>query len=320
MPDRLRRSNPSGRRASGLPVGTLPALARCALVTMCVALCVAACAPLPPRHAYVWQPSPNFDQRRPNFVIIHDTTAPVILWSFTNLVLVTGTNCSVQMPDVTGTNYIRATDLSSALAISQTPTNNFNLSLGTNTVVITVADASSNTAYSTNIIVVQDQTPPVILLQPQSRTNTVGTTADFSVSATACTPVLFQWFFTNSVLAAGTNSTLILPNVTTGSAGNYFVVASATGGAITSSVVTLTVNPIPPIVNAVAANPDGSFNLNFTGTPGYTFVLEVNENLSSSTGWQTVATNTLGADGVWQFSDGQATNFQQRFYRIRQLP
>ena len=37
------------------------------------------------------------------------------LWSFTNLVLAAGANCSATMPDVTGTNFILATDLSGAL-------------------------------------------------------------------------------------------------------------------------------------------------------------------------------------------------------------
>jgi len=37
---------------------------------------LAACAPLPTGqgHGALWQPSPNFDQRRPNFVILHQTT------------------------------------------------------------------------------------------------------------------------------------------------------------------------------------------------------------------------------------------------------
>jgi N-acetylmuramoyl-L-alanine amidase len=41
------------------------------------AAAVAACAPLQPQGPnlpVVWQPSPNFDERRPNFVILHQTT------------------------------------------------------------------------------------------------------------------------------------------------------------------------------------------------------------------------------------------------------
>lgn len=38
---------------------------------------LAGCAPLPPGPGpgILWQPSPNFDQRRPNFVILHQTTS-----------------------------------------------------------------------------------------------------------------------------------------------------------------------------------------------------------------------------------------------------
>jgi N-acetylmuramoyl-L-alanine amidase len=42
----------------------------------CLLALVAACAPLPAGQGRgaLWQPSPNFDQRRPNFVILHQTT------------------------------------------------------------------------------------------------------------------------------------------------------------------------------------------------------------------------------------------------------
>ena len=36
-------------------------------------------------------------------VLVRDTTPPTILWSFTNLVLAAGTNCTAAMPEVTGT-------------------------------------------------------------------------------------------------------------------------------------------------------------------------------------------------------------------------
>jgi hypothetical protein len=39
--------------------------------------------------------------------------------------------------------------------------------------------------------------------------------------------------------------------------------------------------------------------------------------LSASGGWLPVATNTLDSSGVWQFNDAQATNFTQRFYRLK---
>jgi xanthomonalisin len=252
-------------------------------------------------------------------VIVHDTTPPAILWSFTNLVLAANSNCAAAMPDVTGTNYILATDLSGLGNISQMPTNNFILPLGTNVVILAVADTFSNTAYSTNIIVVADETPPRISLQPQSQTNTAGTITSFSLAATACTPLAFQWYFNQTPLVAQTNSTLILSNVNPSAAGNYVVVASAEGGAVTSVVAVLTVC-VPPEISGVTANPDGSYTLSLTGSPDDTYVLEAATNLLPPVNWVFLATNTLDTNGVWQFTDSQATNFTQQFYRLMLAP
>ena len=139
--------------------------------------------------------------------------------------------------------------------MTQVPTNNAVLPLGTNIVVITVADASGNAAYSTNQIIVQDQTPPVMVLEPQSQTNTVGASASLSVAAVACTPLSFQWYFDNTPLAAQTNSTLGLSNLNTSAAGDYFAVVSASGGAATSAVATITVNLLDSSV-ALASSED----------------------------------------------------------------
>jgi hypothetical protein len=97
-------------------------------------------------------------------VHVVDSLAPVISWSFTNLVLSADTNCQAFMPDVTGTNYILASDACAGanMVITQSPTNEATLSLGTNEVVIAVGDGNGNTAYSTNTIVVEDKTAPEI--------------------------------------------------------------------------------------------------------------------------------------------------------------
>jgi hypothetical protein len=199
-------------------------------------------------------------------VIVRDTTAPAILWSFTNVVLAADTNCTAPMPDVTGTNFILATDLSGALTISQSPTNNSVLPFGTNAVVIAVEDAFGNASVVTNTVTVLDQTPPLIVSQPQSQTNTAGTSASFSVAATACTPLAFQWTFNGAALAGQTGAALALTNVNANAAGNYAVVVIAAGGASTSVVATLTVNLLGSSVALVSsANPSGYLaDLNFT--------------------------------------------------------
>src|SRR5262249_39116125 len=97
-------------------------------------------------------------------VIVRDTTPPEVLWSFTNLIVAADSTCGAPMPDVTGTNFIIATDLSGIPTISQLPTIITPLLHGTNMFVLTATDASSNAVFSTNAIIVLDQTPPVITL------------------------------------------------------------------------------------------------------------------------------------------------------------
>lgn len=237
-------------------------------------------------------------------VIVRDTTSPAILWSFTNLVLAADTNCAAAMPDVTTTNFIIATDLSGALTISQNPTNNAALPPGTNLVVITVADGSGNAAYSTNLIVVVDQTPPRILSQPQSQTNLAGSTALFSVAAAACTPLGFQWRSNSVALESETNSTLAISNTTPASAGSFSVVVTAAGGSTTSAVATLTVNLNPTSLALVSsANPSGyRGNLHFS----------VAVTPASATGMLQFQTNGVTFD-VEPLIAGQATSTNAAF-------
>ena len=224
----------------------------------------------------------------PRTVIVRDTTPPAITWSFTNLVLAADTNCGALMPDVTGTNFIVASDLSGALTLSQSPTNEAPLLPGTNTVIITVADAYGNAACSTNNAVVLDLTPPGILMQPQGQTNLAGTTAYLRIVATACSPLAFQWYFNDSALAAQTNSTLTLSNLTSGFAGNYSAVATAAGGSSTSAVASLIVVVPPSILTppqsqTVIQGSNATFNVEAIGT------------LPLSYRWQFNETNLTGA-------------------------
>ena len=210
-------------------------------------------------------------------VIVQDTTPPVVQWSFTNLVLAAVTNCGALMPDVTGTNAILASDLSGPVIISQSPTNGASLSVGTNAVVIIVADPSGNTSYSTNTINVLDVSATVLVLPPQSLTNLAGSTAVFSAGASACTVPAYQWYFNDNPLSGATNSTLIQSNVDVTLAGNYVVVASNLNNAVTSSVASLTVVFPPALITTLSnqTNECGSNTLSFTasatGTPPLTY-------------------------------------------------
>src|SRR5262249_49375142 len=99
-------------------------------------------------------------------VVVQDTTPPGISYVFTNLILNADSNCQAVLPDLTGTNFIIAADTCSGtnVTITQSPTNGTVMALGTNTLVLRVADLAGNLIYSTNTVVVQDITPPIITL------------------------------------------------------------------------------------------------------------------------------------------------------------
>ena len=243
---------------------------------------------------------------------------PLIQWSFTNLVLAATTNCSTPMPDVTGTNYLLATVWSGLPAITQSPATNTDLPIGTNLVVLTVSDDFGNTVDSTNTIVVQDAMVPELISQPQSLTNIIGTTASFAVTATACTPLNYQWFFNSTALAGQTNATLTLTNVDLTAAGSYSVAATSAAGSSTSITALLVISV--PVILTVQNNPGGGFQLTATGPPGAVCILEMTTNLTSQEGWQSLFTNDFDPTGTAQFFDNAATNDAQRFYRAQVGP
>ena len=154
-------------------------------------------------------------------VTVQDHAAPVILFTFTNLTLAAGANCQALMPDLTGTNYFLAVDNCSSVTVTQSVATNTPLALGTNPVVLAAFDTVGNVAYSTNVVVVADQTPPVptcstnILLSANaglcSRSNvtfTVTATDNCSVPVVVCLPPSGSTFplGTNLVTCTATDS------------------------------------------------------------------------------------------------------------------
>src|SRR5262245_45048314 len=83
--------------------------------------------------------------------------------------------------------------------------------------------------------------PPTITLQPRSQSVSVGANVTFRVTAAGTPPPGFQWGWNDAPLAAATNSTLALTNVTLAQAGAYFAIVSNDGGSATSAVAVLNV-------------------------------------------------------------------------------
>src|SRR5580658_6907896 len=107
-----------------------------------------------------------------------------------------------------------------------------------------------------------DAQSPVILSQPQSVTVNNASTATFTVVATNA--AAFQWLFGGSPIAGGTNSTLILDDVTNTQAGLYSVQITATNNSSTNSqAAQLTIVPGTILQVTISTYPNGGSS-NFT--------------------------------------------------------
>ena len=131
------------------------------------------------------------------------------------------------------------TALSGATGATLTITNAQTTNAGAYTVRISNIAGSVTSAVATLTVLV----PPGITMQPQSQTVLVGSNTAFNVTAAGTAPLGYQWYYnTNTALANATNATYAINAATTNQAGAYSVVVTNAIGAITSSIVTLTVN------------------------------------------------------------------------------
>ncbi len=123
--------------------------------------------------------------------------------------------------------------------------------------------------------------PPAISTQPSSRTNIIGTSTTFNVSATGTAPLSYQWQFNGANIAEADNSSFTINSVQIIDAGNYSVVVSNLAGGVTSSAATLTVwvppaITTPPESQTNIAGTDATFSVLATGTPAPNYQWQFN--------------------------------------------
>lgn len=83
---------------------------------------------------------------------------------------------------------------------------------------------------------------PYIFFQPASQQARLGSNATFTASADGTLPLSHQWWFNDTnALSGATNASLTLTNVQLGSVGQYTLVVTNSGGAVTSSIAGLIV-------------------------------------------------------------------------------
>jgi formylglycine-generating enzyme required for sulfatase activity len=161
-------------------------------------------------------------------------------------------------------------------------------------------------------------TVPAITSQPVSRTNFVGTTATFTVTATGTAPLAYQWRLNGTNLVNGGNvsgvatTNLTLASVKSADAGGYSVVINDAYGSVTSAIAMLTVW-LPPQLQITRSGPQVLLSW---PTSGPTFVVETSSNLSAVTAWRVVISGvTITGNRFW-VTNQPISN--PAFYRLRQ--
>ena len=88
-------------------------------------------------------------------------------------------------------------------------------------------------------------TPPNLVLPPQSLTVNVGETAVFSIAATGSEPLSYQWFHNGLAIAGANQTSLQVGGAAATDGGSYWVVVSNSLGVVVSSTALLAVNTAP---------------------------------------------------------------------------
>lgn len=147
------------------------------------------------------------------------------------------------------------------------------------------------TALVDNVAVVPlaAATAPVFTLQPLPVTAFLGQAATFTGRALGSLPMTYQWRLNGSPVAGATSTVLAIPAVQFGDEGDYTLVATGSGGAVTSSVARLSLlERIPTLLNTgvdaagnplpaaavdpfwtLATNPDGGAATVYVGNDGW---------------------------------------------------
>ena len=177
------------------------------------------------------------------------------------------------------------------------------LNAGSYTVVVT----SSYGSVTSVVALLTVAAPAIITSQPASQLAAVGSSPSFSVAVAGSGPFGYEWFFAGTnLIQAGTNSSLMLPGISTNNAGNYTVVITNAYGSVTSAIATLTVAALPTItvqptslVTAVGSSASFSVSVIGSGPFGYEWFFAgtnlVQSGTNSTLTLASITTNNAGS-------------------------
>jgi GH25 family lysozyme M1 (1,4-beta-N-acetylmuramidase)/uncharacterized protein YpmS len=179
-------------------------------------------------------------------------------------------------------------------------------------VVITNIFGSVTSAVKTLTVV----SPPVIAVQPQSKSVFLSSNATFTVTATG-TSLTYKWLFNASAISGATASSYTVSNAQTNNAGSYSVVITNIAGSMTSSNAVLTVIlPQPPQFQSVTILSNGIVQMVLQGQSGGSYEIDSSSNLLNWVQFMSfVMSNT-----TYQFSDPSSATNSASYYRAKLVP
>ena len=121
-----------------------------------------------------------------------------------------------------------------------------------------------------------------------------------------------------AIVSASSGFVFYTPRGTNGNVTDAFTytVTDSFGGT-NSALVTITLlnTNSAPSVNITGLLMNNRLpTISFAGIPGRSYLIQAATNLGQPD-WTTIATNTAGTNGLFQYTDAQATNFSNRYYR-----
>lgn len=181
-------------------------------------------------------------------IVDASTTLPVLTLQPVGQTVPEGTNVTLT---VTATSFTPLTyqwgregmDLPGATNATLTLTNVAQSDAGRFVVLVR---NTAGSVLSQEVLLTVLPVPPVITLQPVSRTVNEGTNVSFTVTATSPWPVTYQWGREGMDLLGETNATLTLTNVAPSDAGRFVVLVRNPSGSVLSDSAVLTVLLMPP--------------------------------------------------------------------------
>jgi hypothetical protein len=160
---------------------------------------------------------------------------------------------------------------------------------GNYTVVVSNAGGIVTSATA-SLTVTTPAIAPAFSTQPSNQTAVAGTSVTFTALASGSPNPSYQWRKDGNALLGQTSTALTLNNVQSGDAGSYSVVASNSGGSVTSAAATLTVTAAPTGAVAITTHPSAQ-----TVVTGSTAVLSVSATNATGYQWKLNGANLAGA-------------------------